>query len=99
MTKIDIHTLSVPDQADGFIGYWAKGHHEPQDFIIAITSQIDENDFRADTKLDSFFALPPLGHKVKQCYYRIIPDKESGWNLLHKASKGKGAFPVTILEF
>lgn len=24
MTKIDIHTLSVPDQADGFIGYWLK---------------------------------------------------------------------------
>lgn len=66
---------------------------------MAIISQIDENDFRADTKLDSFFALPPLGRKVKQCYYRIIPDKESGWNLLHEAAKGKGAFAVTVLEF
>jgi hypothetical protein len=97
--QINITTLAVPDQVKGFLGYFAKGHHETGDFLMTIASQIDVNDFKYDTGHESFLALPEYGGQVKQGYYRIVPDKETGMNLLHKSVKGKGAFPVTILEF
>jgi hypothetical protein len=97
--QISITTLSVPDQVNGFLGYFAKGHHDTTDFLRAIASQIDENDFKSDTGHESFLALPEYGGQVKQGYYRIVADKESGTNLLHKSVKGKGAFPVTVLYF
>lgn len=81
-----------------FLGYYAKGHHDSTDFCLAISKQLDEKDFSSDTKLKSFSKLENIKNRIKQTYYRVGFNSDKNL-VLYETEKGRGAFPVTVLEF
>lgn len=63
-------------------GYYAKGHENKESFCEAVKDY-----YGHDIDLQ----------KVEYKFFRIVPHSEFG-KLLHDSKKGKGAFPVTVVD-
>lgn len=98
MTAIEIQNLVEFEGLDNWTGLYAKGHHNTVDFMDAIIKQIDHDSLIKHTKLDSPFALLEMSHKIKHTFYRFIRYGDTESSILQECKRGRGAFPVTILE-
>lgn len=79
-----IEQLYEYDGGDEPICILARGHYEQTDFQATVKRELDKN--------------IPLD-KIRQGYFRIVPVGKGGESIYHDSTKGRGAFPVTYIEF
>lgn len=96
MEKQQIEILDLREAGEdggGLMGWYAKGHHHPADFVRAVQeySGIDSySDYKCAREAD-----------VIQTHWRTVPIRtEPGQFVFHEAKAGKpGAFAVTVFDF
>lgn len=74
----------------GFLGYYAKGHHDPAEFLNEVADYICEFGAHATPE--------PLSEAhVRHEYWRNVP-LDDGYTLQRAKGPGRGAYPVTVIE-
>lgn len=84
---MDIRTLY--EYEGGFMGYYAKGHHDADEFLEEVADYIREFGSEAVGSLDPRY--------VRREYWRNVP-LDGGYTIQVAKGPGRGAYPVTVIE-
>ena len=90
---INVNTLH--EFEGNFVGYWARGWHDPNEFIAAI------EDYCNGVMQYGQFHMQP--QRVRHTYYRNEPTdpvtrEEAPLFYVERIKGGRGCYPVTILD-
>lgn len=69
----------------GVIGYYARGHHSDAKFLEALRDYLDDATLEYD-------------RTPRRVYYRNVPQRDGMVMYTEIYQRGRGAYPVTILD-